>query len=159
MKLKLVIIGLFTILGFNSVFSQGDDPCNAAVLNVGTGTSCTMEQGTSVGSTATSGVPAPGCASYSGNDVWYQVTVPANGSLSIDLNTGSITDAGMAWYSASSCNGPFSLIECDDDDSNNGLMPKIMKSNLTPGQTIYVRVWKYGGGTGTFRICANSPED
>lgn len=145
-----VIVLQFTING------QTDNPCGATPLTVNT--NCSFAVGSIPSSaTATSGVPAPGCASYSGSDVWYTATVPANGSLSIDMNTGSITDAGMAWYSASSCSGPFTLMECNDDGSNNGLMSKITQSGLTPGQVIYVRIWKYSGGIGTFEICASSP--
>lgn len=155
MKLRSTILNLSFALSVGLLSAQSDNPCGAPTLNIGA--SCSFQSGTNVGSTNTTGVPAPGCASYSGPDVWYQVTVPANGSLSIDLNTGSITDGGMAWYSAASCNGPFTLIECDDDDSNNGLMPKITRSGMTPGQVIYVRIWRYGGGTGTFSICATSP--
>lgn len=155
MKLTSTILNLSFALSVGLLSAQSDNPCGAPTLNVGT--SCSFQSGTNVGSTNTTGVPAPGCASYSGPDVWYQVTVPANGSLAIDLNTGSITDGGMAWYSASSCSGPFTLIECDDDDSNNGLMPKITRSGMMPGQVIYVRIWRYGGGTGTFSICATSP--
>lgn len=152
------IIGvILTVLYFQFIASgQTDNPCGATVLTVNT--NCTFAAGSIPSSaTPTAGVPAPGCASYSGSDVWYQVTVPANGSLSIDMNTGSITDAGMAWYSASTCNGPFTLMECNDDGSNNGLMSKITQSGLTPGQVIYVRIWKYSGGIGTFEICASSP--
>lgn len=155
MKLQSTILNLLFGLSIGLLSAQSDNPCGATVLNVGG--SCSFQSGTTVGSTNTTGIPAPGCASYSGPDVWYQITVPANGSLQIDLNTGSITDGGMAWYSASSCNGPFTLIECDDDDSPNGLMPRITRSGMTPGQVVYVRIWKYGGGTGTFSVCATSP--
>lgn len=157
MKLKSYLLGLAFSCVTVFLGAQSDNPCEAPVLNVNSGSGCSFQQGTNVGATNTTGVPSPGCASYSGPDVWYQVTVPANGSLAIDLSQGSITDGGMAWYSAPDCNGPFTLIECDDDDSPNGLMPKITRSGMTPGQVIYVRIWRYGGGTGTFSICANSP--
>lgn len=35
------------------------------------------------------------------------------------------------------CNGTFTLIECDDDDSANGLMPYIIRAGLVPGSTVY----------------------
>jgi hypothetical protein len=64
----------------------------------------------------------------------------------------------MALYSATACNGTFTLIECDDDDSANGLMPYIIRAGLVPGSTVYVRFWEYGGdNNGTFSICAYSP--
>lgn len=156
-KINTIILVAFALFFTQvNVTAQTDNPCGSTPLIVNSG--CMFAAGSiPSGATATTGVPAPGCASYSGSDVWYQVTVPADGSLTIDLNTGSITDAGMAWYSASSCSGPFTLIECNDDGSNNGLMPKIAQSGLTPGQTIYVRIWRYSGGIGSFEICASNP--
>ena len=133
------------------LLAQSDDPCGAPSLPVGT--TCTFQGGTNATATASVGVPAPGCASYSGGDVWYTVTVPASGHLIIDSNTGVITDGGMAIYSGACA--ALTLIECDDDDSANGLMPMIDRTGLTPGATIYVRMWEYGNNNnGTFSICA-----
>lgn len=156
-KIKSFIkVSFVFAVGTTLVNAQTDNPCGAPLLTVNT--NCSFSAGTIPASaTDTPGIPAPGCASYSGSDVWYTATVPANGSLSIDMNSGSFTDAGMAWYSAASCSGPFTLMECDDDGSNNGLMSKITQSGLTPGQVIFIRVWRYSGGTGTFEICASSP--
>lgn len=129
-----------------------DDPCNAIALTVGT--SCSFTQYTNAGATATAGPPAPGCASYSGGDVWFTAVVPANGAITIDANSGVITDGGMAVYTASSCSGPFTLVQCDDDNSANGLMPYLNLTGLTGGSTIYIRFWEYGNdNNGTFSIC------
>jgi gliding motility-associated-like protein len=76
--------------------------------------------------------------------------------LIIDTQTGVVTDGGMAIYSGT-C-GSLVLIECDDDDSGNGMMPKIDNSSLTPGSTIYIRFWEYGNDNlGTFGICVTEP--
>ncbi len=132
-----------------------DECANAIPLTVST-TTCSFTQYTNAQATASAGVPAPGCASYSGGDVWFKAVVPATGRLVIDTQTGVMTDGGMAIYSGT-C-GSLTLIECDDDDSNNGLMPMIDKSGLTPGATIYIRVWEYSNDNlGTFSICAYSP--
>ena len=131
-----------------------DDPCAATALTVGA--SCSFATYTNAGATASAGVPAPGCASYSGGDVWFTVTVPASGDVTVDLNTGVITDGGMAIYSGSCAS--LTLIECDDDDSPNGLMPMIALTGQTPGATLWVRVWEYGNNNnGTFDICAFEP--
>lgn len=130
-----------------------DNPCGATPLT--TNTSCINTPGTNVAATDTPGLPTPGCASYSGQDVFYSFVVPASGSVSVSLTAGTMTDSGMALYSAASCAGPFTLIECDDDDGT-GNMSSINRSGLTPGSTIWVRVWNFGGGTGTFQICVTA---
>jgi len=148
-----LVLSVFTSL---SVYAQpaNDDPCNATPLTAGA--SCTYVGSTNVSATNTAGVPAPGCASYSGQDVWFSVFVPAGGVLNIDSNTGGITDGGMAAYTGA-CNS-LTLLSCNDDGSANGLMPMLNLTGLTPGSTIFIRFWDYGGGTGTFSICASSPE-
>ena len=137
---------------------SNDDPCGATALTVNT--SCSYSTSTlSAGATGSTGIPAPGCASYSGGDLWFSAVVPSTGTLIVDLNTvtGGPSDMGMAFYSASSCSGPFTFIECDDDDSPNGSMPKIDRQGLTPGTTVYIRVWEFGNDVvGDFNICATT---
>ena len=154
--LHILSIIFVSISSVSDVLAQpaNDDPCNATPLTVGT--SCTFISATNVAATNSAGVPAPGCASYSGQDVWFSVFVPASGILNIDSNVGGITDGGMAAYSGA-CNS-LSLISCNDDGSANGLMPQLYLTGLTPGTTIFIRFWEYGGGTGTFSICVSSPE-
>jgi hypothetical protein len=130
-----------------------DDPCNAISLTVNS--TCNFTTYTNEFATGTTGVPAPGCASYTGSDVWFTAIVPANGHLIVDMNSGVMTDSGMAFYSGT-CSG-LTLIECDDDGSTNPLMSSIDLTGLTPGQTIYIRVWEYGNNNnGTFDICATT---
>lgn len=146
--LRLVII----LLPLNPCFAQpaNDNPCSATLLTANA--SCTYTAATNVAATNTAGVPAPGCASYSGEDVWFTVVVPATGSVMVNTNSGTMTDSGMAFYTGT-C-GSLTLVECDDDDSANGNMSMISRGGLTPGSTLYIRIWDYAGGTGTFSICA-----
>ncbi|MFZ1527422.1 MAG: gliding motility-associated C-terminal domain-containing protein [Ferruginibacter sp.] len=144
------------VLAAQYSFAQpaNDEPCNAIPLTVGS--TCTFTQYTNAAATATAGVPAPGCANYAGGDVWFSVTVPAGGTLIFDSQQGVITDAGMAIYSGT-CSA-LTLIECDDDDSQNGLMSYIYRTGLTPGSTVWIRFWEYGGNNnGTFGICVTTP--
>lgn len=144
--------GTFSICVYSSSSSgpTNDDPCTATALTVGS--TCSFSTYTTAGATSTTGAPAPGCASYSGGDVWFTVTVPASGSLVFDSNTGVVTDGGMAIYSGT-CNS-LTLIDCDDDGSANGLMPYISSNSLTPGSTIWIRFWEYGNDNpGTFQLC------
>jgi len=154
-SVKFVLLFSATLISVNVAFAQpaNDNPCNATPLTAGT--VCTYTAGTNVASTNTAGVPAPGCASYVGQDVWFSVVVPAGGALNFDSNTGSMTDGGMAIYSGT-CSS-LTLIQCNDDSSPNGLMPYISLTGQTPGTTLYIRFWDYAGGTGTFSICVVAP--
>jgi hypothetical protein len=146
--------GTFSICA-SSPTPPANDNCSGAI-SLTVGSTCTYTTYTNANATASSGVPASGCASYSGGDIWFSVVVPASGILNIDTNTGSITDSGMAIYSGA-C-GSLTLIECDDDDSANGAMSALNMTGLTPGATYYIRVWEYGNdNNGTFSICASSP--
>lgn len=132
-----------------------NDEC-AGAIPLTINSTCSYSAFTNSGSTASAGVPAPGCASYSGGDIWFSFVVPANGIVTVDTQTGGILDSGMAWYSGT-C-GALTLLECDDDDSANGAMSTITRTGLTPGSTIYVRFWEFSNDNqGTFSICATSP--
>jgi hypothetical protein len=139
-------------ISFFSAHAQVNDECiNAIELNVGN--TCNYLQYTNFGATASQGVPAPGCASYQGGDVWFKAVIPANGTLELNSNNGDITDGGMAVYTGN-CNS-LTLIACDDDGGNNGLMPYLNLSGLTVGSTVYIRFWEYDNDVfGTFSICA-----
>ena len=133
-----------------------DDPAGAILLTVNDAAGYTTYS--NVGSTNTLTESTPTCASYSGEDVWFKVVVPPGISvLEFDTQSGGITDGGMSIYRGT----PGSLIEveCDDDDALDGLMPYIYRDDATPGETIYIRVWEYGGGTtGTFNIFVSTPQ-
>lgn len=134
-----------------------DDPCNAISLTIGT--TCTYATYTNAGATATAGVPAPGCSSYSGGDVWFKVIVPSTGAIKIDTQSGVMLDSGMAIYASSNntCSGTITLIECDDDDGTDS-MSMINITGLTPGATIFIRIFEYGNDiNGTFGICVTEP--
>lgn len=134
-----------------------DNPCNAIALTVNT--TCINTSGTNVSATATptAGLPGPGCANYSGGDVWYQVTVNASGQVTVTTSTnGGFNDSGMAFYTAASCAGPFTLQDCD----NNGGPGDMSQAtyNGAPGTVLWIRVWESGNNSfGTFNICATAP--
>ncbi len=136
---------------FTTIPSNND--CNNAT-ELSVGTSCNFTTYSTTGATD-SGIGSPGCGGYQGGDVWFYFTVPTTGSVVIDTNTGQITDGAMAVYSGS-C-GNLTLIDCDDDSSDNGLMPKFELTGLTPGETLYIRFWEYNNDNpGSFDICVSS---
>lgn len=130
-----------------------DDPCGATSLAVGT--SCVTTASTNAGATTTAGPPAPGCAAFTSGDVWFSFAAPASGSINIETSAGTLTDGGVAIYSAASCAGPFTLVSCDDNNGP-GSMGQAQASGLTAGTTYYARVWGNGGATGSFSICAHA---
>lgn len=140
-----------------------DDCQNAIALTPGAIFTDNPMVGSNVGATASEvanpSIPAPGCASYSGGDAWYSVVVPSDGNITVETNanpTGSGGDSGMALYSGD-CNN-LVLIECDDDDSPDGLFSLVTIANpALAGQTIYVRVWEFGNNADlNFQVSAYS---
>jgi hypothetical protein len=132
-----------------------DDCANAVVLTPGGVFVANQVEGLNVSAT-NSNPPAPDCAFFQGGDVWYSVTVPASGNITLETNpdsTSSITDTGLAVYSGT-CSG-LTLVECDDDDSATGNFSLISLTGRTPGEVLYVNVWEYGNDAfGTFLISA-----
>jgi len=141
----------------NSLAQPANDCCTGAIpLTVDATNTCVNTLGSNVAATDCMEA-TPTCALFAGGDTWYEVTVPASGEITIDLDVGdgTITDMGMSWYSGP-C-GTLTELECDDDDGA-GLFPSITQTGLTPGDVIYVQVWEYNGGTeGDFNICAYEP--
>ena len=106
-----------------------------------------------------SGLTYPSCSSSfaygSGGDVWFSVTVPDSGNLTIEtisaINS-DITDTVMAVYSGD-CSG-LSEVDCNDDGGT-GLFSKIELNGQNPGDVLYVRVYEYENNSfGNFGICA-----
>lgn len=142
------------VTGTVTTLLSNDESCNAIPLTVSS--TCSYSTYTNAGATASTAVTAPGCGGYLGGDVWFSAVVPATGELNFDLQTGSMTDSGIAIYSGT-C-GALTQLDCDDDSSANGLMSNIKITGLTPGTIIYIRVWEYNNdNNGTFGICASTP--
>lgn len=132
-----------------------DDPCSA--FRLGVKSSCNYSTYSTYAASATTGVPNPPCANYQGGDVWFKVVVPPNGIMQIDTKEGIMTDGGMAAYKGPSCSA-LTMVRCDDNSSANGQMPMLILNSLTPGDTIWIRVWARSNiNTGTFGICVTTP--
>jgi hypothetical protein len=152
-----------------SSFSTGlvapanDDCAGALNVPIQYGTTCISQvSANNTAATGSTGVPAPGCASYVDQDLWFKVTVPASGEVTVQTLTptggSNVTDTGLAIYSGT-C-GTLALVECDDDDSPSGLFSLITLTGRTPGEVLYIRAWEYGGDTdGLIAVCATSPSN
>lgn len=150
---NLIKIAL-SILISATAMSQSNTPCggggapNIAVNPGCVNTTATIGGGDSQQTNAANG-GTPSCGSM-GEDVWFAFTAPASGNVDITTVAGSITDAVMAVYSGP-C-GSLAEVGCDDDGGA-GLMPLLNLAGLTPGNTYFLRLWQYGGGTGNFDVC------
>ncbi|MFK7776300.1 MAG: gliding motility-associated C-terminal domain-containing protein [Saprospiraceae bacterium] len=102
--------------------------------------------------TNNSGVPAPPCGNYISNDFWFSTTVPASGFLSVVLLPGTMTNPALAVYSGSCSN--LNLMGCSSEDLCGNASAALYEGNgLTPGTTVYIRVWAVGGApNGNFEI-------
>jgi hypothetical protein len=133
-----------------------DNPSGAITLTISN--TITYVTYTNVNATNTTTESTPSCALYTGEDVWFKVTLPQYvTSLDFDTQIGGITDAGMAIYRGTL--GSLVEIQCDDDSSPNGAMSFISRTDFFEYETIYIRIWEYGGGTtGTFGISVTTPQ-
>lgn len=91
-------------------------------------------------------VVTPSCAflNTQNSDVWYTVVVPASGSITVETqaaDANSLTDTTIAAFSGT-C-GSLTEVDCDDD-SGTGLLSLLALTGLTPGDTLYIGVWKWG---------------
>lgn len=124
-----------------------NDNCgNAIALTVGGTFGDNDIPGTILAASTTAGV-TPTCQASFSADVWYSVTVPASGSVTIETqvaSSNSMTDSVVAAFSGT-C-GSLTQIGCDDDGGPSGvnnLMSILSLTGRTPGEVIYVGVWKY----------------
>jgi hypothetical protein len=162
----------FTILCLAFVMSYGlkaqngaDEPCSATVLTVAAScTASTLSAGainapTFTNSTsATAGVtlPALTCAGFTTTtrDFWYQCVVPASGKVTIIVELGTVTTTysafwDMALYTSSSGTCAGSTFTEAGSECVNAQFPYFQKTGLTPGSTLYIRMWRQAGSDQT----------
>ena len=174
-KLNYLFV-IFSIFYSVNLLSQpiNDNECNAIDLTISD--ICNYVTYSNVGATNSSTLPLitdspyisePQFVGYmqdlrttSYADVWFKVTVPSNGILIVDTQTGSITDANIVMYSGPNCN-TLTLINCNEltngSLSADNQMPIIAQNNLTPGSTVWIRIGTRLNTEGTFGICVTSP--
>ncbi|MEO8088478.1 MAG: CotH kinase family protein [Bacteroidota bacterium] len=141
---------VFTATGdCNAVIIPGSNPCTAIPIDTG---QCIVADNSGVNSSGLN----PICANYQGTDVWFSMIVPPSGNISVETDSGGLGDTGLAIWTDSLCTN-LHLLGCDDDGGA-GYFSYIDIYDLTPGQPLYIQVFGYGGGTGTFQVCAHALE-
>jgi hypothetical protein len=129
----------------DALMLPGNHPCTAIQIDTG----CVVADNTGYPG---SGLNA-GCANYQGADIWFAIPVPPSGNLSFITDNGGLTDTGIAVWTDTTCTNTHCL-GCDDDEGN-GYYSFLSLYDLTPEDMLYIQVWGYGGGTGTFELCVN----
>ena len=133
-----------------------NDNCSGALVLTPGATFATNPQiATNVGATNSAPTPAPTCGIFSGGDVWYTVTVPASGNITIETqaNGGSpVNDTQFTVYSGS-C-GVFTQVGCDDEGGV-GSFSLLALTGRPAGEILYVHAYVYNNSqTGTYQISA-----
>ena len=135
-----------------------NDDCSGAIEITAGGTISSFPvTGTTVSATTTAGLPVLSCVPTNrSNDVWYSVVVPASGTLTIETAPAPgtvMTDSVLTIFSGT-C-GSLVEIGCDDDSSASGNYSLEALTGLTPGDVIYIGVWRYGTTLdGEFQVSA-----
>lgn len=159
---KITLLIAFLILGFSPLKAQEappNDTCDGAIeLTVFNSTCDTPTVGDNTNATD-SGIGNPSCADVNQGDLWYKITVPESGYVTIETSAvegSNLTDTAMAVYE-----GPcedLTEIACNDDFGGSSFA-KIELAGLTPGEVLYIRVFfVYAGMVGEFNICAYDPD-
>jgi len=109
--------------------------------------------------------PAATCTAYAGGDIWFKLTVPASGAVTI---SGANSDdcCSYLWYevyAGADC-ASLTSIACSDtnsgSDNNDPSTYETALTGLTPGGMIWIRAWDSNNdnGPGDFNMCAYEPE-
>ncbi len=105
---------------------------------------------------ATQSIPATSpCNGFTGgnadDDVWFRFSATAGTTYTVNLLNGTGFD-GVVEIRTGSCNG--SSVACDDQTGSTGVLNQVSYTP-TSNQTLYVRVYHYGVGSGggNFQIC------
>lgn len=133
---------------------SNDEPCYPTILTPYT--YCYPTNATNVGATTTTNPPPPAeCSPSNMRDVWFKVGIPASGKILVSTFPGTLTDGVIGIYAGAYCTGLTNYGCFDDYPTINDRMPDVTIQG-TPGSYVYLRVWGYGGSTGTFSICVTT---
>lgn len=160
--------GTFQICAYMTQPPPNDEPCGAIPITAEygcmmTGISTENATQTPTGIYGVGSVPNPSCGGTPNNDVWFSTVVPPNGQIGLDSDDAQMNNAAIAVYRRTSgaCPGGGNFVQvpgaCYVTGSTNvgaGAMPGTgTLGGLTPGETVYLRVWRESGLPGTAHLC------
>lgn len=163
---KIVLIAVFSFFYFQSwAQPANDDPCGAIALTV-ENTGCEPTNVLSwTGATFSSAYGNTYCNGTDKRDVWYKFTVPANGEFVAKIARATTYDMCAEFYTSTSCNaGSLAVF----NQNTNGFPCMYVENNsggdgnfrgLTPGSTVYIRVFPLYYGTianADIRLCIST---
>jgi|GEM_PF-295844 len=127
----------------------GGVPCTA--LPIDTSACATADNTAALGT----GID-PGCANYTGADVWYKMPVPTSGNVVVStVDAGGLEDTGIALWVGPNC-FERNLVGCDDDGGPD-FFSQLFANELPVGDTLWIQAYGYNGGTGIFDVCVVDP--
>ena len=150
------LYSIWSTISFTSpaIPPSNDDCVNAIALTAGGVFADNDVIGTTVAANTVTGLTYA-CQTNRANDVWYSVTVPASGSLTIETQAdgaSALTDTVLSVFSGT-C-GALTEVGCSDDEGT-GNFSIINLTGQTPGATLYIGVWRWSSATnGTFLLSA-----
>lgn len=147
---------------YSGACPPGNDNCsNPIVLIPGVDMEATAMIATTLGATLSPELPIPTCGnmmfSNFAKDVWFTVTVPASGSITIETASSEeggfaiVTDTVLQIYSGD-CTA-LTAIECNDNDGNDNYSI-ISLLGRPVGEVLYIRAFGTWGTSGSFKIGA-----
>jgi len=155
----------FNLCAYPSPPAPANDECaNGFELTVGEDFETSFIIGDNTSATRNPNDPLVGCDGLEfeekGKDVWYTVTIPNSGNLTLETKTNNDPyqdDTGMQAY-IGECGALNSLV-CSADNGEY-FFNLIELTNFEPGTEILVRVWGRVGNFGSYKIAAydDSPE-
>lgn len=106
--------GTFNICAYEPVPPPNDQPCGAISIPVAPA-ACSPQTYSTQNATALTGVtlsPAtPACgAPIAGGDVWFTVTIPSTGSLTVNTGSGTLSNMALQAYQPGPCAGPLTEV-------------------------------------------------
>ncbi|WP_312343505.1 T9SS type A sorting domain-containing protein [Chryseobacterium binzhouense] len=135
-----------------------NDNCSNAIALI-PGATFAQNVITTTNAGATSDGTAQSCQTNAVNNVWYSVVVPPSGSLTIETKEAAgsqYTDSVINVFSGA-CGSLTNVTGGCDDDGGDDAFSKVNLTGQTPGSTLLVSIWRWGGSTvfdGAFQVSA-----